>query len=46
MVSLEAVRENNASLKDYGPDLVAVFGTLPTTISDRWPALRLLTLAR
>lgn len=38
MVSLEAVRENNASLKDYGPNLVAVFGTFPISISDGWLA--------
>lgn len=27
MVSLDEVHKNNASLKDYGPNLVAVFGT-------------------
>lgn len=32
MVALNTVRSNNASLKELGPGLVAVFGTLPIVI--------------
>lgn len=36
MVSLDEVHKNNASLKDYGPNLVAVFGTTLHSVPDNF----------